>query len=128
VSGGMSGKLLCVLAAAAFVGAFRVQLSTDDAATPASAAVPAGQGRPSAADLARTTALAPPRLSRVPALPALRRAPVRRHARRAPVRAIAVAAATSTPAPHTFTTAARPTTPPPSKPRSYVGRSFDTSG
>jgi hypothetical protein len=126
--GGLSFKLVAVLAALAFVIAFRVQAGSNGA--PAAATTLSSSG---AAALASDTAeqpaargIAAPALARVAGLPALHRAPARpRTAKKAPASSVtAVATAAPTAVSHAPVAAAKPAP----KKKSYVGKSFDTKG
>ncbi|WP_028058885.1 hypothetical protein [Candidatus Solirubrobacter pratensis] len=127
--GGLSLKITAVVAAFAFVGAFRIHAgSGGETAGAATTLSPAGAGA-LAADTSTAPAprgIAVPALSRVAALPALHRAPARPHRRaKAPVRHVATATATPTPAATVVRTVP---TAPPRRPQSYVGKSFDSEG
>ena len=128
--GGLSIKLVAVLAAFAFVVAFRVQAGSDDTPAPASTLSASG-----ASALASDTSvqqaprgIAAPGLLRVAALPALHRAPAkpRRAAKKAPASSVSVVAtAVPTSVPSTPVVTTKPASP---KKKSYVGKSFDTQG
>jgi hypothetical protein len=130
VLGGLSFKLVAVLAAFAFVIGFRLQAGSDD--SPARAATTLSPSGASA--LASDTSVQPaprgiaaPALAAVAGLPALHRAPARpKPSKQAPVTA-AAPVATAVPT----TTAPRApvvTSKPAPKKKSYVGKSFDTKG
>jgi hypothetical protein len=131
VSGGLSLKLVAVLAAFAFVIGFRIQAASDDSpARPPTTLSPSG-----ASALASDTSVqeaprgvAAPALARVAGLPALHRAPARprRPATPAAVTASATPVATAAPTvvPSPPVVAAKPAP----KQKSYVGKSFDTQG
>jgi hypothetical protein len=130
VPGGLSFKLVAVLAAFAFVIGFRIQAGSDD--SPARAATTLSPSGASA--LASDTSVQPaprgiaaPALAAVAGLPALHRAPARpKPAKQAPVSS-AAPVATAVPT----TTAPRApvvTSKPAPKQKSYVGKSFDTKG
>jgi hypothetical protein len=128
LSGGLSAKLVLVLAAFAFVIGFRVHAGSDD--TPARTATtlsPAG-----ASALASDTSVQPaargisaPALAGVAALPALHRAPPRPPKKAQTVSATPSATAVPTVAP---TAAPAPVAPAKPKAKSYVGKSFDSKG
>lgn len=129
--GGLSIKLVAVLAALAFAIAFRVQAGSDD--SPARTAT-LSPSRASALASDTTVQEAPrgiaaPALARVAALPALHRAPARPKravSTPAPVATVApVATATATVVPSTPVVTTKPAAP---KKKSYVGKSFDTKG
>lgn len=131
--GGLSVKLVAVLAAFAFVGAFRIHASADDRPEPAvttltgsGASALASDTTSAAAPISR--AISAPALSGVAALPALHRAPARprKPARKAPVRPSATVA--PTPVPTVVPTVTQAPTRAPSRPKSYVGKSFDSKG
>jgi hypothetical protein len=128
--GGLSVKLAGVLAAFAFAGAFRVEASRSDPAEPAAPIRSARTQAALASDVAPALAAGLPRLSRVPGLPSLRKAPARpRHRAKPPVSI--KAAAPVVPAAPTPVATAPPvvhTAPPAPPKKSYVGKSFDTSG
>ncbi len=125
--GGLSVKLAGVLAAFAFAGAFRVEASRSDPAQPQAPIQGPRTQAALASDVAQPLGAGLPRLSRVAALPALGKAPARRHhpakTHAAVVHAVATPVATAPPAVHTAAPPAAPRTK-----RSYVGKSFDTSG
>ena len=127
--GGLSVKLVAVLAAFAFVIAFRVQAGSDDTPARASTTLSASGASALASDTSVQQAprgIAAPALLRVAALPALHRAPAkpRRAAKSAPV-VTQVATATPTSVPSTPVVTTKPASP---KKKSYVGKSFDTQG
>jgi hypothetical protein len=131
VPGGLSLKITAVVAAFAFVGAFRIHAgSGGETAGAATTLSPAGAGA-LAADTSTAAAprgIAVPALSRVAALPALHRAPARPHRRaKAPVRHVATATPTATPTPAATVVRSVPPAPP-RRPQSYVGKSFDSKG
>jgi hypothetical protein len=128
VPGGLSVKLVAVLAAFAFVIAFRIQAGGED--TPRAAATLSSSG---AAALASDTSsqpaargIAAPALASVAALPGLHRAPARPRPAKTTPKAAAVAVATAAPTavPSAPVAAAKPAP----KKKSYVGKSFDTKG
>lgn len=129
--GGLSFKLVAVLAAFAFVISFRIQAGHDD--SPARAATTLSPSGASALASDTTVQEAPrgiaaPAFARVAALPALHRAPAkpRRPAKKTPVTSAApVVTATPTTVPSAPVVASKPVTP---KKKSYVGTTFDTKG
>jgi hypothetical protein len=132
VPGGLSVKLVVVVAAFAFVGAFRIHAGADDAIAPAATTLTGSGASALASDTSESApisrAISAPALSRVAALPALHRAPARprKAAKHAPVAPAATVAPTPVPT-------VAPTVPPtptraPSRPKSYVGESFDSKG
>ena len=130
--GGLSFKLVAVLAAFAFVIGFRVQAGTDD--TPARAATTLSPSGASALASDTTVQEAPrgiaaPAFAAVAALPGLHRAPARPKppANKTPVSSSPVAVATAVPTvvPRAPVVASKPAAP---KKKSYVGKSFDTKG
>jgi len=130
VPGGLSFKLVAVLAALAFVIGFRIQAGSDD--SPARAATTLSPSGASALASDTTVQAAPrgiaaPALAAVAGLPALHRAPAR--PKKAPPRSSTsstpVATAVPTVAPVTPRAPVAPATP---KKKSYVGKSFDTKG
>jgi hypothetical protein len=128
VPGGLSFKLVAVLAAFAFVIAFRLQAGSDDAPARAATTLSASGASALASDTSVEQAprgIAAPALIRVAALPALHRAPAkpRRAATKAPVTHVATASPTTVP--RTPVVATKPAAP---KQKSYVGKSFDTQG
>jgi hypothetical protein len=128
VPGGLSVKLVCVLAASAFVCAFRLAAGgADEGAKAATTLSPAGASALASDTRAEPPArgIAAPALSRVAALPALRRAPARPE-RDAPSRPAPPAPAAPTPTVAPVVTAA----PPPAKAKAmpYLGKSFDSKG
>jgi hypothetical protein len=128
VPGGLSVKLISVLAATAFVGAFRVGVGVDDEpATTGSTLSPAGANA-MAADTSAQPAVkgvAAPALSRVAALPALHRAPARKRVAGGGSTRAATPAATPTATVAPIVTAAPPAR---AKAKPYVGKSFDSKG
>jgi hypothetical protein len=136
----VSLKLVCVLAAAAFVVAFRLHAGGDAAptATATTTTLSAAGAKALRADVAQPTATAvDARLAGAPGLPALHRAPARPKPRRAAVHAAApppavTAAPTpvATPVPTAVATAAPVYVAPvhtQARPK-YVGKSFDSKG
>ena len=129
--GGLSVKLVAVLAAFAFVIAFRVQAGSDDTPARASTTLSASGASALASDTSVQLAprgIAAPGLLRVAALPALHRAPAkpRRAAKKAPASSVSVVAtAVPTSVPSTPVVTTKPAAP---KKKSYVGKSFDTQG
>ena len=130
--GGLSVKLVAVLAALAFVIGFRIQAGRGD--SPARAATTLSPSGASALASDTTVQEAPrgiaaPALARVAALPALHRAPARPKpavSKQAVVTTAApVATATPTVAPSTPVVTTKPAAP---KQKSYVGKTFDTKG
>jgi hypothetical protein len=130
VPGRLSLKLVAVLAAFAFVIAFRIQAGTDDSPAPASTTLSASGASALASDTSVQQAprgIAAPALLRVAALPGLHRAPAkpRRATKAAASSVTSVATAVPTSVPSTPVVAAKPPAP---KKKSYVGKSFDTQG
>ncbi len=126
--GSLSVKLVAVLAAFAFVIAFRVQAGSEDTPARASTTLSASGASALASDTSVQQAprgIAAPALLHVAALPGLHRAPAkpRRTVTRAPVTPVATATPTSVP--RTPVVATKPAAP---KQKSYVGKSFDTQG
>jgi hypothetical protein len=130
VPGGLSFKLVAVLAAFAFVIGFRIQAGSDD--SPARAATTLSPSGASALASDTTVQEAPkgiaaPAFARVAALPALHRAPAkpkRPATKPTPVTGVPTAVPTAT-APSAPVVTAKP---PAAKKKSYVGKSFDTQG
>jgi hypothetical protein len=128
VPGGVSVKLVCVLAATAFVAAFRVNASADDAPVRAATTLSTAGAKALASDTtAKPAAPAVPRLTRVAALPRLRRAPAQRAVHRAPV-VYPTVAATPVATPVPGTTVPRTAVAPRARAKPYVGKSFDSTG
>jgi len=127
----VSVKLVAVLAAFAFVIAFRVQAGSEDTPARASTTLSASGASALASDTSVQQAprgIAAPALLRVAALPGLHRAPAkpRRAAKKAPVSSVSVVAtAVPTSVPSTPVVTTKPASP---KKKSYVGKSFDTQG
>jgi hypothetical protein len=128
VPGRLSIKLVAVLAAFAFVIAFRIHAGSDD--TPARAATTLSSS--GAAALASDTSqqpaprgIAAPALALVAALPGLHKAPAKPRAK-APVKTAVTPVVTAAPTavPRAPVVAAKPAP----KKKSYVGKSFDTQG
>jgi hypothetical protein len=132
VPGRLSLKLVAVLAAFAFVIAFRIQAGTDDPPAQASTTLSASGASALASDTSVQQAprgIAAPALLRVAALPGLHRAPAkpRRAAKKAPASSVSVVA-TATPTPVASAPVVTTSKPPATKKKSYVGKSFDTQG
>jgi hypothetical protein len=137
----LSLKLVCVLAAVAFVAAFRLNAGGDDGTHEASAAATTlspAQVSALRSDAVVSRPVSKPvhaRLGSAPGLPALHRAPARPHRQCAPP-AVSVAAPAPTPAATPVPTAApvvtaapRVVTAAPAQPSpKYVGKSFDSKG
>jgi hypothetical protein len=129
--GGLSLKLVAVLAAFAFVIGFRVQAGHDDSPARAATTLSPSGATALASDTTVQEAprgIAAPAFARVPALPALHRAPARpKPAKKAPpvTSAAPVATAVPTAVPSTPVVTTKPATP---KKKSYVGTTFDTKG
>ena len=126
--GGLSFKLVAVLAALAFVIAFRVQAGRSDSPVRAATTTLSSSGATAlASDTSEQPAprgIAAPALAAVAALPALHRVPARPRPAKKASPATPVATATPTAVPSAPVVAA---TPAPTK-KSYVGKSFDTKG
>ncbi len=130
--GGLSFKLVAVLAALAFVIGFRIQAGSDD--SPARAATTLSPSGASALASDTTVQPAPrgiaaPALAAVAGLPALHRAPARPKPAKKAQAPTSSAAPVATAVP--TTTAPRApvvTSKPAPKKKSYVGKSFDTKG
>jgi hypothetical protein len=126
--GGLSFKLVAVLAAFAFVIAFRIQAGSDDSPAPAASTLSASGASALASDTSVQPAargIAAPALVRVAGLPALHRAPARpRPAKTASTHVTSVATAVPTAVPQAPVVASKPAP----KQKSYVGKSFDTKG
>jgi hypothetical protein len=131
VPGGLSFKLVAVLAAFAFVIGFRIQAGSDDSPARASTTLSPSGASALASDTTVQQAprgIAAPALAAVAGLPALHRAPARpKPAKKAPSSSSVAPVATAVP-----TTTAPPapvvTSKPAPKKKSYVGKSFDTKG
>jgi hypothetical protein len=141
----LSLKLVLVVAAVAFVAAFRLHAGGDDGTSGATAAAttlsPAQVSALRSDAVVRRPVSKPvrARLGAAPGLPALHRAPARPHrAPRSAPRSVAVAAPTAVPTPAAtaapvVTAAPRvapapaPAAPAPASP-GYVGKSFDSKG
>jgi hypothetical protein len=140
----LSLKLVCVLAAVAFVAAFRLNAAGDDATqgtTAAATTLSPAQVNALRSDVVVRRTVSKPvhaRLGSAPGLPALHRAPARPHraARHSAPPAVAVAAPAATPAATPVPTAApvvtaapRVVSAPPAQPSpKSVGKSFDSKG
>jgi hypothetical protein len=125
--GGLSFKLVAVLAALAFVIAFRVQAGSHDSPVQAATTLSSSGATALASDTSEQPAprgIAAPALAGVAALPALHRAPARpRPAKKAsPATPVATASPTAVPSAPVVTAKPAP------KKKSYVGKSFDTKG
>ena len=127
----MSFKLVAVLAAFAFVIAFRIQAGSDDAPARASTTLSSSGAAALASDTSTQPAahgIAAPALASVAALPGLHRAPAQpRAAKKTPPTSssvTSVATAAPTTVPRAPVVAANPAP----KKKSYVGKSFDTKG
>jgi hypothetical protein len=131
VPGRLSIKLVAVLAAFAFVIAFRIQAGSDDSPARAATTLSSSGAAALASDTSQQPAprgIAAPALARVAALPALHRAPAKPR-KQAPVTTAPVTpVATATAAPTTVPRAPVVASQPAPKKKSYVGKSFDTQG
>jgi hypothetical protein len=131
VPGGLSFKLVAVLAAFAFVIGFRLQAGSDDSPARAATTLSPSGASALASDTSVQEApkgIAAPAFASVAALPALHRAPAkpkRSVAKTPSVSSVATAVPTAT-APRTPVVSSPPPAAP--KKKSYVGKSFDTKG
>ena len=129
--GGLSFKLVAVLAAFAFVIAFRIQAGSDDSPARAATTLSSSGAAALASDTSAQPAprgIAAPALARVAGLPALHRAPARPKAAKKAPSSSSLVTATATPAPTAVPRAPVVAAQPAPKKKSYVGKSFDTKG
>jgi translation initiation factor IF-2 len=145
--GRLSAKVVCLLAATAFVGAFRLNAgggdSTDASASPATLSTAQATALRTDTTVRRPAAPKAAALATAPGLPALHRGPARphkpkHHTAHKPAAAaprVVAPAPTATPAPTAVPVAPapapaapRPAAPAPKPKPKYVGQSFDSQG